>query len=476
MYNKQMHEVIVVGGGVIGCSIAYELAKKGQRVILLERGRIGQEATQAAAGMLGAQSEMEDVGPLFQWSRISRSLFPRLSEELKEVTGIDMGLNREGLLHIALNDEQRHELIRRERLHSSVRARAEWLSAKEAAQLEPQLGEDLLGALYLPDDGQVDAPLLGQALAKAASIRGVELREYMQVLGLLTEGEKVLGVMTSDGPIYGNQVIVAAGTWSSQLLSGIGVELPMYPVKGECFSVLERSPRLRKTLFTHGCYIVPKAGGRLVVGATMVPGSYDRKVTVAGLAQLMERAAGLVPSIAEAEWEKAWTGLRPQTADGLPYIGAIPGIEGLYAATGHYRNGILLSPITGRVMADLVSGGSGAEIFSSDEQAAQKETILGGSGGRDGAESRHGSTGDRAEAESRHEGSEDRAVMESRHGGTGERVGAGSGHEWSGDQAGTEATMEVWKAFCPSRRLVTDQLLGEKRHSEKELITIEIAH
>jgi glycine oxidase len=144
----------------------------------------------------------------------------------------------------------------------------------------------------------------------------------------------------------------------------------MYPVKGECFSVRTPKPLLKKTLFSPGCYIVPKAGGRLVVGATVVPNSYDRKVSLSGLAELMDRARGLMPLLGDAEWEKAWSGLRPQTADGLPYIGKVPTVEGLYTACGHYRNGILLSPITGSVMADLILGGDSAGEQGNDANSA----------------------------------------------------------------------------------------------------------
>ncbi|MEB4798108.1 FAD-dependent oxidoreductase, partial [Paenibacillus chondroitinus] len=190
----------------------------------------------------------------------------------------------------------------------------------------------------------------------AARVLGAKLQEFAHVQGLLTERERVIGVMTSEGPLYSEHVVVAAGTWSGQLLAGSGIDLPVYPVKGECFSVLTEKRELQKTLFTPGCYIVPKAGGRLLVGATVVPNSYDRKVSLAGLAELMERAQQLMPAIGHAEWEKAWSGLRPQTPDGMPYIGKVSMYEGLFAACGHYRNGILLSPITGKIIAQLVSG------------------------------------------------------------------------------------------------------------------------
>ncbi|WP_063860214.1 glycine oxidase ThiO [Paenibacillus sp. Soil724D2] len=384
---KHMNDVIIVGGGVIGSSIAYNLAKRGQSVLLLERGRLGMEASSAAAGMLGAQSEMEDTGPLFQWARQSRAMFPQLSEELKALTGIDIGLVREGLLNVALSDVQEQELRAREKLQRAAGEQAEWLSAAAAAKLEPALSGATRGALYLPGDGQVEAPLLAATFAQAARVLGAKVQEFAQVQGLLTERGRAVGVMTSEGPLYSDHVVVAAGTWSGQLMAGIGVDLPVYPVKGECFSVLTTKPLPRKTLFTTGCYIVPKAGGRLLVGATVVPNSYDRKVSLAGLAELMDRARMLMPVLGEAEWEKAWSGLRPQTADGLPYIGKVPAYDGLYAACGHYRNGILLSPITGKVIADFVLGGGeenfqpelelGFEIVSGSETRSETGSEIG---------------------------------------------------------------------------------------------------
>lgn len=149
---------------------------------------------------------------------------------------------------------------------------------------------------------------------------------------------------------------MTSGAWTARLLRNLGVRLPVYPVKGELFSVLSRRPLLNATLFSEGCYIVPKKGGRIIVGATMCEHSYDRFVSFEGIRMLMEKAKRLLPSIAEAEWETAWAGLRPQTPDGLPYMGEHPEIRGLYAAAGHFRNGILLSPLTGKWMADLVLG------------------------------------------------------------------------------------------------------------------------
>ncbi|MCD1260524.1 glycine oxidase ThiO [Paenibacillus athensensis] len=367
---SRMDDVIVIGGGVIGCSIAYQLAGRGLAVTVLERGRLGGEATAAAAGMLGAQAEMDETGPLFQLSRWSRSLFPQLAEELGALTGIGIGLVREGLLHLAVDEAQEQELRARAALQRAAGETAAWLDAAEAVRLEPALSRELRGALYLPSDGQVEAPQLARALAAGAALRGARLREYAQAQELLVERGRVVGVLTDDGPRYAERVVAAAGVWSGRLLSGIGAELPLAPVKGECFSVLASPGLLRRTLFTPGCYIVPKAGGRLVVGATMQPGSYDRRVSLAGIAGLMQTAQRLLPAIGEAEWERAWSGLRPQSADGLPYLGAVPGYEGLYVAAGHYRNGILLAPATGVWLAALVAGGpaEAAELLAREER------------------------------------------------------------------------------------------------------------
>jgi glycine oxidase len=182
----------------------------------------------------------------------------------------------------------------------------------------------------------------------------------------VNDGQAV-GVRTSKESMYAECVIVAAGVGSSAILRDIGMELPVYPVKGECFSVLTSQALLRKSVFTTGCYLVPKAGGRLVIGATVKPYEYECTVTLAGISLLMERALKVVPEIAGAQWEKAWSGLRPQTPDGLPYLGLLPGYDNLFVAAGHYRNGILLSPITGRIMAEMVQG----------ERAAHDEELSG---------------------------------------------------------------------------------------------------
>jgi glycine oxidase len=216
--------------------------------------------------------------------------------------------------------------------------------------------------MFIPDDGQVSAPELSLAFAKSAAILGAHIREYAEVKSLILEQGKVSGLVTQEDTIYCDRVIVASGTWSGRLLDQSGFNLPVYPVKGECFSVISDVPLIRSTIFSHGCYLVPKQGGRTLVGATMKEHSYDRKVTLEGIAALLEKARRLVPGIIHAEWEKAWAGLRPQTPDGLPYLGEHSEWRGLFIAAGHFRNGILLSPITGKLAADWAQGKDSDDI------------------------------------------------------------------------------------------------------------------
>lgn len=350
------YDVIIVGGGVIGSSIAFHLAKKKRKVLLVEKDRIGCEASSAAAGMLGAQAEITEAGPFYDMAQKSRSLFPAIAEELKECSGIDVHLVNKGLLKVARSEDEGNELKRLKSFYQKQGQRAEWLSDAELLEREPNLSRDLIGAMYLPDDGHVLAPELTSAFARAASILGVSLREYTTTTGIIIQKDRIIGVETNGGNFYSDTVVVASGVWSGTLLQQTGLHLPLYPVKGECFSLLYPAAPITATVISEGCYIVPKQRGRLIVGATMAEGQYDKKVTLKGIRDLLTKAETILPNIVEGEWEKAWTGLRPQTPDGLPYMGKHPEIEGLFIAAGHFRNGILLSPITGQWMTELIEG------------------------------------------------------------------------------------------------------------------------
>lgn len=351
---NSIYDAIIVGGGVIGGSIAFQLAKRGKKVLLLEKDRIASKASSAAAGMLGAQAELDADNPLFSLASRSRGMFPALSEELKDLSGIDIELVNKGMFKVALTNDQVAESMDMIKVQQDAGLEAEWLSTAEIRKMEPLLSDEIKGAMFIPKDGQVSATRLSLAFAKSAASLGVDIKEFVHVSDLCTENGCVKGVVTNIGEFSSENVIVASGAWSAFLLEKSGINLDTYPVKGECFSVLTDRPLLEKTIFSHGCYLVPKVGGRIIVGATVKANTFDHKVSLEGISTLIEKATQLLPAIKGTEWEKTWAGIRPQTGDGLPYFGEHPACKGLFIATGHFRNGILLSPITGVLIADMV--------------------------------------------------------------------------------------------------------------------------
>jgi glycine oxidase len=348
------YDAIVVGGGVNGGAVAYNLAKRGVKVLLLEKDRLASKSSGAAAGMLAAQAELDGEGPLFQLARKSRAMFTKLEDEIKETSGIDIELINKGMLKVALNEQEQKEYKRIIAIQQESGEQADWLTGEEVRRKELALSDAVTGAMYLEKDGQVEAPQLTLGFLKSAAALGAVIKEHVEVHSFHFARGKITGVVTNEGDFTSENVIVTGGAWSKKLLSETGLQLETYPVKGECFSVVTHRPLLSSTIFSHGCYLVPKKGGRIIVGATVKPKTFNQTVTVEGISLLMERATRLMPSIVEAEWEQAWAGIRPQTADGLPYIGEHPAYKGLFVATGHFRNGILLSPITGEIIADLV--------------------------------------------------------------------------------------------------------------------------
>ncbi|MBD8067756.1 glycine oxidase ThiO [Bacillus sp. PS06] len=349
-------DCIVIGGGVNGGSIAYNLAKRGKHVLLVEKDRLVSKASNAAAGMLAAGGEFEEVGPLFELARRSRSMFPRIAEELKELSHIDIELINKGMFKIAMTDEEVLEYSRVLEFQHKEGEEISWISPNELMIQESKLSSDIKGALYLPQDGHVSAPELALGYLKSAAKLGATIKEFVEVTSLIIEGGMTKGVVTSEGPFYSDQVILAGGAWSAKVLEQSSKRIETYPVKGECFSVTTHLPLITKTIFSHGCYLVPKKGGRIIVGATEKPNTFSQSVSIKGISTLMERAIRILPSLEEAEWEKSWAGIRPQTSDGLPYLGEHPEYQDLFIATGHYRNGILLAPITGEIIANLIEG------------------------------------------------------------------------------------------------------------------------
>lgn len=394
-------DVIVIGGGVVGLSIAYYLAGAGEgegaaagagagpagpkarrgqlKVAVVDRGEPGRGATWAAAGMLAVQCEIEEPGPFLRLGVAARSLYEQLSRELLEETGIDIEHRPCGILRVALSDEERARLMEQVRLQHSWGLRAEWLEPPEVRRLEPALNPDMRGGAFLPDDGSVNNRRLAKALAAACARRGVRLFDHTEVLRFLVRGGEasaarksgggvggagdvgemgeVLGVVTQRGELWAGSVVLAAGAWSKQLAAQLGVKLPVFPVKGEIIALQPAGEIPRHIAFAKGtCYLVPRAGGELLVGATQLNAGFRDAPTLGGLAALAKGASALAPSLMEAEVTGGWGGLRPGTPDGKPIVGRVPGWRGLYVATGHFRHGILLGPITGAAVARMILG------------------------------------------------------------------------------------------------------------------------
>ncbi|MBW3114481.1 MULTISPECIES: glycine oxidase ThiO [Bacillaceae] len=351
----KQYDVLIVGGGVIGCSILYQLTKRGKKALLIEKNQLASKASKAAAGMLGVHTELNGGSPLYRVAKNSRNMYPVLARELKEVTGMDIEYVENGMVKLARTEEEAQTLI-------SVATKldqdeeVEWLSSPKLSAFEPLLSKKATGGLFIPRDGNVAAPKLTEALGLASVRLGAQVNEYTDVYDFIVEGSRISGVQTSIGPLYASEIIVAGGAWSQSLLERVGVTLHSYPVKGECFSVKCSRKLVERTIFTEGCYIVPKVGGRFLIGATEHAHTFDETISVSGMMSLMKKATDILPELIHADWEKAWSGIRPQTQGGLPIIGRSERWEGLSIATGHYRNGILLAPITGVMMADLIEG------------------------------------------------------------------------------------------------------------------------
>lgn len=353
---KASVDVAVVGGGVIGCSVAYHAARRGARVALFEAGQVGSGASGAAAGMLAAQAEAREPGPFLNLLLESREMHRPFGETLYEETGLDPEYVWVGTLRATADETSAEGLHARYLWQRRRGLSARWMDPEEARDLEPALSSSTVAALYLPEDGQVNSPRLVRALSLAARRGSARIEEFTNVRGLMVEGSRVTGVRTSAGETVAGAVVLAGGASSASLVRGLGVEVPVHPVKGEILATIPPSLPIRANVWDERCYMVPKRDGRVVIGATEEPGVRDPRPTLGGVAALSGAAVRLVPGISAATFVSAWGGLRPGTPDNLPVLGAVEDVEGLLLATGHYRNGVLLAPLTGEAISALALG------------------------------------------------------------------------------------------------------------------------
>jgi len=349
-------DVAIIGAGVIGACIAETLARVSRlRIVLLERGTPGCEASNAAAGVLAVASGQARRGVLLELRRLSADMFPALVDRLQQEAGIDLGYRREGLISLAFSEEQAVAL-RALVLHRSEQGlRCEMLSPADVMRLEPAVNPQLQAAALFADDRTINSEHFVSALIGAAVRRGVERCDKTAVRGVLPSAGAVT-LELDRGRIEAGVVIVAAGAWSRPLLEPCGVKVPVRPARGEMLAVRPTTWELRHTLVAgEGC-LVPRTGGELLIGSTTLFDGFNKQVTATGRATLRVRAAAMVPRISAAAELRSWAGLRPCSTIRRPIIAPLPGMENVILATGHHRNGILLAPITAQLVAELVTG------------------------------------------------------------------------------------------------------------------------
>lgn len=381
--NVSKPSVAIIGAGVIGLGIAWRLAARGVSVAVFDKGVSGAGASHAAAGMLAACAEAEPgEEALVTLGRVSQARWPAFAAELKQASGVDVGLRPEGTLVVALTSDDQARLSHQLTFQQKLGLPLQWISAAETRRREPHLAGKLAGAVFSPEDTQVDNRKLAAALRIAAEAAGARIREHQEVKTISSDAGRVDGIVLADGTKVGADVVVlAAGAWSRSI-DGLAPELrpPVRPIKGQMLALRmdPAAPLLTHVVWAPGAYLVPRLDGRLLVGATVEEKGYDTSLTAGGILTLLEAAWRVVPAVEELPIDEMWVGHRPGSRDDAPILGTGP-IDGLIYATGHHRNGILLTPVTADAIAQLVLEGAadpairpfGIERFGSLRAAAE---------------------------------------------------------------------------------------------------------
>jgi glycine oxidase len=347
--------VVVIGGGVMGCASALELAARGARVIVLERSVPGAEASSAAAGVLGAQIEAKEGSPMIDTFARARAAYAGWARELREGTGIDIGHRVSGLLSIAVEDEEERELARAVAWQRAQGLRAELVGEEEARRIEPELGRGFRAAAHYPDEAQVDPPSLLRALVAAVAKAGVEVRTGATVQNLLVEGGRCVGAALDGAPLRADATVLAAGSWST-LVPGVPESVPrVRPIRGQIVQLEQRPPRVASMVVgPGGAYLVPRGDGRVVCGSTMESVGFQRGVTAGGVHTILSGVLRVVPSLSSAEIGATWSSFRPFAGEETTWLVGASALPGLFLATGHHRNGILLAKATAERVAQAV--------------------------------------------------------------------------------------------------------------------------
>ncbi|MEM6328674.1 MAG: glycine oxidase ThiO [Planctomycetota bacterium] len=346
-------DVIVVGGGVVGLSVAYELARTGRSVRLLERTATGREASWAGAGILPPGSWFSDHPAVEALAAASRPLHRLWSHRLREQTGIDDELLESGALY-AITPDNAATLDAKFQRWATLGLESRRIGAAAAAELAPQLrcGE----AYFVPEESHVRNPRRLAALAAACRAAGVALEQDCPATEFDRSGGRVTSVLCGGGAFTADAICIAAGAWAGGLLSAVGLDAPTKPIRGQMLLLRQRGPTLRRVYHEGGHYLTPRRDGRVLVGSTVEDAGFDKSTRLEDLDALLHFAHRVAPSLREASIETSWAGLRPASPDGLPMIGRVPGLENAWVAAGHFRSGLQFAPATAVLLRQLMGG------------------------------------------------------------------------------------------------------------------------
>jgi glycine oxidase len=347
-------DIIVIGAGIVGCAVAYELARRGASVQIVDDRPAGMGATQASAGMLAPYTEAKDRHSAFLDLAVrSLGLYDDFVARVVATTNMQVGYRRTGTLEVATTNEGMAAL-RQMAGRLSTRGIAHGvLDAQSARAEEPRVSHDVVGALFIESHGFVNAGELTRGLVTAAQNHGARVIEGGRVRKISRRGGDLL-VETPRGSLSGNAVVLAAGSWSAQVEIDGMARPPIRPVRGQLLHLAWHGPTLHRVIWGERCYLVPWDDGTLLVGATMEEAGFEEQTTVAGVRELLDGACELVPQTRAARFLSARSGLRPATPDGMPIVGASRVMPTLMYATGHFRNGVLLAPVTAQLVADAM--------------------------------------------------------------------------------------------------------------------------
>jgi glycine oxidase len=348
-------DVAIVGGGVIGCAIAYYLSKSGVDVALFERGEIGAEASSAATGLLAPLGPLSGPGPFADLLFSSFALFPTLVAELEEASGIHLEYEQTGALRVVRNLKRIPNLRKRMKDWQPLGLHIYWLTGDEARQLEPLLAPDVCAAIYVPEESQINASHVVKSFSLAAINQGASLYSHSIITGIERHHAKVTGVYTSQSEkIACNHLVISNGAWAGYCSEWLHVTIPVIPQRGQALTLHQSSTPLHLIIFGEAAYLTPKAKHMIIVGATKEEVGFDTHTTIGGLSWLLNTAIRLTPALESCTLDHTWAGLRPRTPDNQPILGPAPGWENVTLAVGHGSVGILLSAITGQTIAESI--------------------------------------------------------------------------------------------------------------------------